>query len=105
MITDLEELKNIVILGLDCYFVGEDSEIIHLHGMELKPSDEGLRIISKGTSAKYLSLCGIKDKTATKIIPDQKHYSGFLFDDFEEARSFSIKVFKDRLARRISYIS
>lgn len=104
MITDLEELQNIVILGLDCYFVGEDSEIIHLYGIELSPSEEGLRIISRGTAAKYVSLCGIKDKTATKIIPEWKYDSGFLFNDFEEARSFSIKVFKDRLAARNNYI-
>lgn len=94
-IETLEELQNIIVLGLDVWYVSYDSGIHHLRGLKLLPGKCGLCLHSSGRTPMYIQFVGIRDKTFDSSLKMSSNIYGFLFNDEKAARSFSMEAFRN----------
>jgi len=90
-ITDLDELKNIIMLGLDVWLVCNDSELRHITEPSLKQKPNGLHLAGSGMTQFRVALLGFKDGTFA-YDGNYAETGSRIFDNIEAARTQSYNV-------------
>ena len=94
-INDIEELKNIVVLGLDVWLVHNDSELVHILKPELDQERTGLFLKSAGHLKCRVQLLGINDPS---FVEDGQYaeMGARIYTDIADARKRSYDVWMEK---------
>lgn len=90
-ITDLDELKSIVVLGLDLWLVANDSEIIYYKDPMLRQEPSGLFLTNNGHTKVRVMMLGISDPSF-ELDGQYASQGARIFDNIEAARTQSYNV-------------